>query len=117
MQNSSVTAISSSQDSFWMKPMYGLEADLWGQPVNGLQANPWGQPVNGLQANPWPQNSFILKYNAQNTGYNNMNCNSQVFGSGIMERHKEYNQLVGINEKIDENTWSIIQQYSFHDLI
>ena len=34
-----------------------------------------------------------------------------------MERHKEYNQLVGINEKIDENTWSIIQQYSFHDLI
>ena len=117
MQNSSVTAISSSQDSFWMKPMYGLEADLWGQPVNGLQANPWGQPVNGLQANPWPQNSFILKYNAQNTGYNNMNCNSQVFGSRTMENHKEYNQLVGINEKIDENTWSIIQQYSFHDLI
>lgn len=117
MQNSSITAISSSQDSFWMKPMYGLEVDLWGQPVNGLQANPWGQPVNGLQANPWPQNSFILKYNAQNTGYNNMNCNSQVFGSGIMKSHKEYNQLVGINEKIDENTWSIIQQYSFHDLI
>ena len=129
MQNNSLTAIYSSQDCSWMQHMYGLEADLWGQPVNGLQANPWSQPVNGLQANPWsqpanglqanpyPQNSFMLKCNAQNTGYNNMNCYSQVFESRTMENHKEYNQLVGINEKIDENTWGIIQQYSFYDLI
>ena len=46
-----------------------------------------------------------------------MNLYFTSFGSGIMKSHKEYNQLVGINEKIDENTWSIIQQYSFHDLI
>ena len=76
------------------------------------QNNTWS-PTYWAQNNTWmqPMNSSLL----QNTGYSNTSqyVNPQVFKGSMMINYKEYNHLIGIEEKIDEN---ILLSYSFHNL-
>ena len=79
------------------------------------QNNTWS-PTYWAQNNTWmqPMNSSLL----QNTGYSNTRqyVNPQVFKGSMMINYKEYNHLIGIEEKINENTKNILLSYSFHDL-
>ena len=79
------------------------------------QNNTWS-PTYWAQNNTWmqPMNSSLL----QNTGYSNTRqyVNPQVFKGSMMINYKEYNHLIGIEEKINENTKNILLSYSFHNL-